>query len=87
MSSSSNESRKSQFSPCVVDEDDVGGKRKKQIVFYLNTSRENFVLKPIGFEKLGHSSEKKNDTLILREGLEGWCLDLRMWCWFNNESK
>ena len=28
-------------------------------------------LKPLGFRKLSHSSEMRNDALMYREGLEG----------------
>ena len=30
-----------------------------------------FVLEPLGFRKLSHSSEMRNDALVHREGLEG----------------
>ena len=31
-----------------------------------------FVLKPLGFRKLGHSSDIRNNALMYREGLKGF---------------
>ena len=42
---------------------------KQNILSLLSGSIKNFVLKPICFRKLCHSSEMQNDDLMHREGL------------------
>ena len=45
---------------------------KKSIYCYFqNSSMEIFVLKPLGFRKLSHSSEMRNDALMHRDRLKG----------------
>ena len=53
----------------MVNKDDLKSVTiAKKTVLLLNSSMTIFVLKPLGFRKLGHYSEMQNDALVYREG-------------------
>ena len=55
-----------------MDEDDLKWvANEKNMLLLLDSSMISFVLKPLGFRKLSHSKEMRNDALKHREGLKG----------------